>query len=308
MGAVRLSPSGPTVPGPSDRTGPDESRHEACPSEAQPAVQFSVATWNINSVRLRIAQVGRYLADAQPDILCLQETKCPNDLFPLKGLAAYGYPHIIHHGQKGYNGVAILSKHPFARVDGLSFCEHNHARHLAVTLAAEAGPAAGITVHNFYVPAGGDVPDPALNPKFAHKLGFLDAIRRWGDSGRPTRTPAILVGDLNVAPLEHDVWSHKQLLDVVSHTPVETERLETLRQEAGWIDGARHLTPEPEKLYTWWSYRSPDWAAADKGRRLDHVWTSPDLAGTLQAVEIHRPSRGWERPSDHVPVLARFTL
>ena len=140
-------------------------------------------------------------------------------------------------------------------------------------LGPEAGAASGIVLHDFYVPAGGDVPDRDLNPKFAHKLDFLTELRAWG--GKRVSGPAILMGDLNVAPLEHDVWSHKQLLDVVSHTPVETEALEILRGEAGWIDTARHLTPEPEKIYTWWSYRSPDWAGANKGRRLDHLWVSP---------------------------------
>jgi exodeoxyribonuclease III len=133
-------------------------------------------------------------------------------------------------------------------------------------------------------------------------------MRRWGDSKAPAKAPAILVGDLNVAPLENDVWSHKQLLDVVSHTPVETEALETLRGEAGWVDAARHLTPEPEKIYTWWSYRAQDWAASDRGRRLDHVWVSPDLGGTLKSVDVARETRGWTRPSDHVPVTAVMEL
>ena len=111
-----------------------------------------------------------------------------------------------------------------------------------------------------------------------------------------------------MAPLEHDVWSHKQLLDVVSHTPVETERLETLRGEAGWIDAARHLTPEPEKIYTWWSYRAADWSATNKGRRLDHAWVSPDLKDTVRRVEVARHARGWERPSDHAPVTLTLDL
>ena len=95
---------------------------------------------------------------------------------------------------------------------------------------------------------------------------------------------------------------------MVSHTPVETEALETLRQEAGWVDAARHLTPEPEKIYTWWSYRAQDWAASDRGRRLDHVWVSPDLGGTLKSVDVARETRGWTRPSDHVPVTAVMEL
>ncbi|HEU4518131.1 MAG TPA: exodeoxyribonuclease III [Microvirga sp.] len=267
-------------------------------------MQLTVTTWNINSVRLRIDQVRRFLRERRPDILCLQETKCPDDRFPAKELREAGYPFIVHVGQKGYNGVAILSRYPFAQTGLMEMCERQDARHISVTLAREAGGAAGITVHNFYVPAGGDIPDPDLNVKFAHKLRFLRELREWGGRQSPAAAPAILVGDLNVAPLEHDVWSHKQLLDVVSHTPVETDALEELRREAGWTDAMRHLRPEPEKIYSWWSYRSPDWQAANKGRRLDHIWLSGALTPALRSTDVSRETRGWERPSDHVPVTA----
>ncbi len=271
-------------------------------------MDLSVATWNINSVRLRLPIVLAYLARWRPDVLCLQETKTPDDQFPAKALAAAGYDHQAFIGQKGYNGVAILSRLPFAETEIMEMCGRNDARHISVTLGAGAGAAAGIAIHNFYIPAGGDEPDPEINPKFRHKLDFLDALRRWHDMAKPTSRPAVLVGDLNIAPLEHDVWSHKQLLDVVSHTPIETETLEALRGEAGWIDAARLLTPEPEKLYSWWSYRAQDWAASDRGRRLDHVWLSGDLGASLTAVEFLKEARGWERPSDHVPVLAKLSL
>lgn len=269
-------------------------------------MQLKVTTWNINSVRLRIDLVERALKEVAPDILCLQETKCPADCFPLKALQGFGYPHVAQIGQKGYNGVAILSRFPFAAVEPQDWCERRDARHLAVTLGTEAGAAAGISVHNFYVPAGGDVPDPELNPKFKHKLQFLREMRSWAN-GREAR-PTIVVGDLNVAPLEHDVWSHRQLLDVVSHTPVETEALEALRTEGRFVDSARRLTPEPTKIYTWWSYRSPNWELANKGRRLDHVWLSDDLDGTLRSADVHVGARSWTRPSDHVPTSATFEL
>jgi exodeoxyribonuclease III len=271
-------------------------------------MELSVTTWNINSVRLRLPIVLDYLARWRPDILCLQETKTPDDQFPAKALAAAGYGHQAFIGQKGYNGVAIISTLPFVGKNAMEMCEKNDARHISVTLDQGAGAAAGLSVHNFYVPAGGDEPDPAINPKFAHKLDFLSAMQRWSDASRPTATPAILVGDLNIAPLEHDVWSHKQLLDVVSHTPIETKTLEILRGDAGWIDAARTLTPEPEKLYSWWSYRALDWAASDRGRRLDHIWLSPALKDTLKTVEFLKEARGWERPSDHVPVMVKLKL
>jgi exodeoxyribonuclease-3 len=270
-------------------------------------LQLSVTTWNINSVRLRIAQVRRFLEARRPDVLCLQETKCPDDRFPLSDLQSFGYPFVSYTGQKGYNGVAILSKFPFSETKRVAFCERTDARHIAVRLA-QAKQATGVVVHNFYVPAGGDIPDPDMNEKFRHKLQFLRELREWGGRERPTAAPAILVGDLNVAPYENDVWSHKQMLDVVSHTPVETESLETARQEAGWTDATRHVRPEPEKVFSWWSYRSPDWRAANKGRRLDHIWVSRDLEGTVRSVDVASETRSWERPSDHVPVTAVLQL
>jgi exodeoxyribonuclease III len=267
-------------------------------------LRFTVTTWNINSVRLRIDQVLRFLAEERPDVLCLQETKCPDDAFPLKALRGSGYEHVVFAGQKGYNGVAILSRHPLLGRDVMAFCERADARHISAVLGPEAGKAAGLVLHDFYVPAGGDVPDVGLNPKFAHKIDFLDALRAWG--GRRVSGPAILVGDLNVAPLEHDVWSHKQLLDVVSHTPIEVEKLGAVQSAGGFVDAVRHFVPAEQRLYTWWSYRNRDWAASDRGRRLDHIWVTPPLVGHLAAAEVHRGIRGWEKASDHVPVVIRL--
>lgn len=270
-------------------------------------MKLSVTSWNINSVRLRIGMVGEFLTRHAPDILCLQETKTPDEQFPAKAFHQLGYVHQAFIGQKGYNGVAIVSKLPFSEKDAMSMCGRNDARHMTVTLDTAAGAAAGMAIHNFYIPAGGDIPDPEKNDKFAHKLAFLDEIGAWGVTKKPTARPAILVGDLNIAPYEHDVWSHKQLLDVVSHTPIETTTLEKLRSELGWTDAARTLRPEPEKLYSWWSYRAKDWQAANKGRRLDHIWTTADIAAHTAGAEIIKPARGWsDKPSDHVPVIARF--
>ena len=260
---------------------------------------LKVATWNINSVRLRKQLVAAFLAAETPDILCLQETKTPVEKFPFESFAALGYIHALARGNKGYNGVAILSRLPFEEVDHVDFCGRGDARHLAVRLKD------GVMLHNFYVPAGGDEPDPAVNPKFAHKLAFLDEMAAWS-TGRDG--PAILVGDLNIAPLEEDVWSHRQLLNVVSHTPVEVERLLRVQGEGSWADVTRRHIPAPEKLYSWWSYRARDWAASDRGRRLDHVWTRggiPDVPGSSRVL---RNWRGAEQPSDHVPVLASFDI
>jgi exodeoxyribonuclease-3 len=265
---------------------------------------LTVATWNINSVRLRLPLVERFLEEQRPDVLCLQETKCPDANFPSGAFRKLGYDHQAINGQKGYHGVAILSRIPFSAVDKRGFCNVGDARHVAATLDLPSGP---VEIHDLYVPAGGDEPDAAVNAKFAHKLSFLDEMNGWiGGAAHPEA--AIVVGDLNVAPLEEDVWSHKQMLKVVSHTPAETEALEKVRRGGGWIDVMRRFVPATEKLYTWWSYRSPDWAASDRGRRLDHVWASPRLDGRIEAMHVLRDARGWDRPSDHVPVIARFEV
>jgi len=263
---------------------------------------LSVATWNINSVRLRIDLVRDFLKKHRPDVLCLQEIKCPEDRFPHTAFSRLGYKYRLVNGQKGYHGVAIVSRLPFLETEVRGFCGKDDARHTAATVDDGSG---GVTLHNFYVPAGGDEPDPAINDKFAHKLAFLDEMKGWL-SGAPAERKSIIVGDLNVAPYEHDVWSHKQLLRVVSHTPVETELLENVRTAGGWVDAIRRFVPMDEKIYTWWSYRAADWQAADRGRRLDHIWLSDSVAGRLQSYEILRIARGWQRPSDHVPVIARL--
>ena len=271
-------------------------------------MRLTVTSWNINSVRLRIDLVARFIKGARPDILCLQETKCPDDRFPLKRFKRLGYENVALNGQKGYHGVAVLSRLPFDRFDVQAFCGKSDCRHISAEFGERAGLRDPITVHNFYVPAGGDIPDPGVNPKFAHKLAFLDEMRDWINLRPKPCDRAILLGDLNVAPLEHDVWSHKQMLRVVSHTPIECEKLTTARKTGGWVDSMRQLTPEPAKLYTWWSYRSPDWASADKGRRLDHIWTSPMLADRVAGIAIAKNFRGASRPSDHVPVTATLEL
>ena len=270
--------------------------------------RLKIASWNINSVRARIPLVERLIADQQPDILCLQETKCIDDAFPLKRFRRLGYEHIALNGQKGYHGVVVLSRLPFESKTVETYCGKSDCRHLSVVLGERAGLRDPVELHNFYVPAGGDEPDPEINPKFAHKLAFLDEMRGAPELRPAANARAILVGDLNVAPLEHDVWSHKQMLKVVSHTPVECEKLNEAQSSGAWFDAMRAFVPEPAKLYTWWSYRAADWAAADRGRRLDHVWVSPALAGEVSALKIRRQARGWEQPSDHVPVTMKVEL
>ncbi len=260
-------------------------------------MSLTIATWNINSVRFRQGLVRRLLEEAAPDVLCLQETKAPVGKLPLDGFAAMGYRHVIARGEKGYNGVMILSRVPIEDAGHRSFCGRDDTRHVAGRLAD------GTVIHNLYVPAGGYEPDPVLNPKFRHKLDFIEELRAWFAAERPER--AILVGDLNVAPREDDVWNHRQLLKVVSHTPVETEAFGAMQAAGNWVDVVRKDIPTG-RLFSWWSYRSPNWDAADKGRRLDHFWATPDLAGRISGSRVHRHVRGWEGPSDHVPVIAKL--
>jgi exodeoxyribonuclease III len=262
---------------------------------------LKIATWNINSVRLRIDLVCRLLKSQAPDVLCLQETKCPQGQFPSSKLAELGYAHIAESGQSGYHGVAIVSRIPLREISVRPFCEKQDCRHIA----AVVGEREPIIVHNLYVPAGGDEPDSEINDKFAHKLSFLGELETWfGNGSVPHAHHGIVVGDLNIAPLEHDVWSHKQLLRVVSHTPVETEGLNRVQKAGGWVDLVRQHIPADQKAYTWWSYRAHDWALSNRGRRLDHIWATPDLARRNSRIEILRDTRGWPQPSDHVPVLA----
>jgi len=263
---------------------------------------LSLATWNINSVRLRIEQVVEFLKIWSPDVLALQETKCPPGQFPTRRLREIGYEHVAECGQKGYHGVAIVSRHPLEDVESRSFCGMGDARHVCATVR-------GVRVHSLYVPAGGELPDPDRNPKFAHKLAFLAEMREWLKAEATAGGSVVLMGDLNVAPYECDVWDHRRLLRVVTHTPVETDALKGILAESGLVDVVRRHIPAPRKVFTWWSYRGKgDWNALDKGRRLDHVWTDPELAEKCSDVEIVRATRGWTRPSDHVPVVARFGI
>ena len=261
-----------------------------------------ITTWNANSVRLRESALRRIVAEIDPDVLCLQETKVEDGKFPLDLVRELGFPHSHIHGQKGYHGVAVLSKLPLDGCGTHKWCGIDDSRHAVCTLPG------GIELHNLYIPAGGDIPDPELNPKFRHKLAMLDELADWFADHRDDSRRAILLGDLNIAPLETDVWSHRQLLSVVSHTPVEVEKLGRLQASAGWVDAVRAVIPPEQKLFSWWSYRNRDWSASDRGRRLDHIWLTPALAPTLRHAHVRREARGWEAPSDHVPVTVELAV
>jgi exodeoxyribonuclease-3 len=203
--------------------------------------RLKIASWNINSVRARTGLVERLIAEQQPDILCLQETKAVDAVFPAEMFRRLGYKHQQLNGQRMHHGVAILSRLPLK--------------------------------------------DPGKHD--------------WQDNGEARH-----VG----ARLECDVWSHKALLTVVSHTPIEVETLGRLQQAHGWIDVGRKFVPVPERCFTWWSYRSPDWTKNDRGRRLDHMWVSPELGGHVESHRVLESCRSWERPSDHVPLICELSI
>ena len=260
---------------------------------------ISIATWNINSVRLRIDQVARFLTEQAPDVLCLQEIKCREEQFPHAAFEALGYTHRAVHGQKGYHGVATVSRLPLKERSRHDWQNNGEARHVGVEVV---GP--GLILENVYIPAGGDIPDREANAKFGQKLDFLGRMTRWADKlDRPT----LIVGDFNIAPLDCDVYDHKALVKVVSHTPQEIATLGAFRDAHGWVDLGREHIPAPGRNYSWWSYRSW-WRQKDQGRRLDHAWASPELARQATAHRAIEETRHWDQPSDHVPLVTEFVL
>lgn len=262
-----------------------------------------LATWNINSVRLRLNLIQQLVQESAPDVLCLQETKVVDDAFPADALRQMGFTHQHFFGGKSYNGVAILSRVPLSEAGVKNWCGLTDHRHIYAHIKDN------VELHCVYIPAGGDIPDPQENPKFAHKLRFLDELAAFWHARKDHDKHKIMLGDFNIAPLENDVWSHKQLLDVVSHTPIEVEKLDALQKVHHWVDAVRRFVPAEQKLYSWWSYRAADWETSNRGRRLDHIWVTPGLEDKLKAYTIKREARGWQpKPSDHVPVLVDIDL
>jgi exodeoxyribonuclease-3 len=241
------------------------------------------------------------VAEQAPDVLCLQEIKCREGEFPREAFVDMGLPHLKIAGQKGWHGVAIASRLPLEDAQPLDVCREGHARCVGATVA-------GVEIHNFYIPAGGDVADRELNAKFDHKLDFYEKLTA-DLSKRDPMAPLAIVGDLNVAPGENDVWNHKYMSKIVSHTPVEVAAMDALHRSLGFIDLTREAHPEPQKLASWWSYRAQDFRQSNRGLRLDHILASPGLKDAAfvdgkVSSKVHDTVREWERPSDHAPVTA----
>ena len=191
---------------------------------------------------VEIIHVLRFIKEQNIDVMCLQETKTEDEYFPSSQFIDAGMRYCNFRGEKSYNGVAILSKIPIKENSFQLMCGLNDTRHISVVLEND------IKIHNFYVPAGGDIPDTKLNKKFDHKLNFVKEMIKYFNQIKLKKT--VLVGDLNIASFEHDVWSHKQLLNVVSHTKIETELLIKFMDNSNWIDVGRKYFSKDEKLYS----------------------------------------------------------
>jgi len=262
---------------------------------------MKIVTWNINSVRLRAPIVVKLMREEKPDIIALQETKVIDDLFPHDVFETEGYEHIHISGMKSYNGVCIFSRVPFKSREVHNRVGKEDCRHISVSVK-------GFDLHNLYIPAGGDEPDREVNEKFGHKLDFIDEMAEFFGQKYYDKDNVITLGDFNIAPCEHDVWSSKQLRNVVSHTEIEKERLAKMYASIDWQDAIRHFVADEEKCYSWWSYRNRDWKKSNRGRRLDHIWVTQPLVKKLKSHKIMSDYRDLEKPSDHAPVMIELAL
>lgn len=268
-------------------------------------MRLRICTWNVNSVRLRAEQAARFVREQAPDVLCLQEIKCQAHEFPAEAFAQMGLPHLKIAGQKGWHGVAMASRLPIEDAPRLDVCREGHARGVS-------GVVAGVEIQNFYIPAGGDIPDRAQNPKFDHKLDFFERLTAQM-ARRDPKAPLVVTGDLNVAPGEFDVWNHRFMSKVVSHTPAEVEAFGRLMAAGQFINILREAMPEPQKLASWWSYRAADFRQSNRGLLLDHLLLSPGLRESAwrqgaPAARVHDDVRAWDKPSDHAPVSVDLGL
>lgn len=257
---------------------------------------MKIATWNVNSLRVRLEHLGRYLgSDEAPDVLCMQETKVTDDKFPAEELRAMGYAHLAWHGQKTYNGVAIASKLPLESVqanfaDGV---DDGQARLIAATVS-------GVRVICAYVPMG----TAPGTEKFQYKLGWLARLRGELNRLDPSALVA-LCGDLNITRGDLDTWDPFRTEGQILCHPHERYALGKV-MDWGLVDVAREREPEA-RAFTWWDYRAGAWPR-NQGFRIDYVLASRPLAAACVGTAVHKEPRGWEKASDHTPVSATFRL
>jgi exodeoxyribonuclease-3 len=256
-----------------------------------------IATWNINGISSRLEHVLKWCQVARPDVLCLQETKVVDTKFPFIKLRKIGFDHIEVTGEKAYNGLAILSKYALGEVEKDLPGDKGDAprRFLAVTID-------GTRVVNVYVPHG-----TALgSEKYEFKLKWLARLRKYFDDRFTVDDRVLLCGDLNVAAHESDVWNPRQWNGKLHFTKAEREALINLKKW-GFVDVLRQITDEPGE-YTWWDTFRESSFLKNRGLRIDHIWASPPVAETCIDCWVDRTPRGWEKPSDHAPVIADFGI
>jgi exodeoxyribonuclease-3 len=255
-----------------------------------------IATFNVNSVRARLPVLVRWLEAAGPDVVALQETKAEDAVFPRSEIESLGYQ-VVAHGQKTYNGVAFLSRLPIegveAGLDGPGMLEDRRVLRCVV---------GGTALVNTYVPNGTKVG----SEKFAYKLAWLDRLRLdFAARYRPS-DKVVWLGDVNIAPGDDDVYEPDRHRGEIGFHPDEHERLSALL-DWGWADCFRKFTSGPGH-HTFWEYMIPNGFKRDLGWRIDHVYASPGLAGLCTKCWVDKEPRGWERPSDHTPVVAEFSV
>ena len=255
---------------------------------------MKLATWNVNSLKVRLPHVLDWLDAVQPDLLGLQETKLLDDSFPIEALRAAGYE-TVYSGQKTYNGVAVLSRWPITEVlCDIPTLEDRQRRVLAVTTA-------GLRFINLYVPNGQAVG----SEKYAYKLDWLAHLRDWLAEELAARQPLVVVGDFNIAPQDRDVHDPQLWHEQVLCSTPERQALQALLA-LGLTDSFRQF-PQEAGVYSWWDYRMNNFRR-NRGLRIDLILTSAALTGKLTASHVDRAPRGWTRPSDHAPVVAELDL
>jgi exodeoxyribonuclease III len=267
-----------------------------------------IATWNVNSVKARLAHLCQWLGESGCEIVLLQELKCETDAFPAAEIEALGY-NVAIYGQKSYNGVAILSKYPMdevtrglpqaATLAALSDEQAAQARYIEASISVPSG---ALRVASIYVPNGQEIGCD----KFVFKLKFLAHLRAHAHALLAFEEPIILGGDYNVAPYAADVYDAAALDGSVCYHADERDALRSILH-LGYMDAFRALHPDAAQRYSWWDYRGGGYAN-NKGYRIDHLLCNPLATDALQACEIDETPRGWEKPSDHAPVIATLAL
>lgn len=255
---------------------------------------MKIATWNINGINSRLQHVLDWSAKNQPDVLCLQELKCVDSRFPHQKLRTAGFPHIEFQGEKAYNGVAILARHPISDIQKNFPDDDPDAPRRLIS-----GNINGIRIVNVYAPHGTAVG----SDKMAFKLDWFKRLRKYFDKNFKPADRLLLLGDLNVAPHEMDVWKPSAWKDKTHFSKAEREALHDLKRW-GFVDVFRQLNDDVRE-FTWWSNFHHDFEK-DRGLRIDLIWTSPTLAERCMDCWIDKEPRALERPSDHAPVVAEF--